>query len=175
MSKNIVVHSSGPCLYQAELIFPIWYNRVSQTHKQFATILPPEDLQENKPDLLHPIPLQDLRFLVDVSVSRVGSLLRMADFDCAFRPHHDDADIAATAVREGRVLLSRDRNLLKRRNHWPKNIMIPFCTAEAVETSIGQVRTNPAWRASSKRPLLQSVQEGGEQDNLKTAHRKFLL
>jgi uncharacterized protein len=66
-------------------------------------------------DLLRSHPLRDVRFIVDVNVAKLGSLLRMAGFDCICRPGLDDPDIAETAVREGRILLSRDRNLLKRK------------------------------------------------------------
>jgi uncharacterized protein with PIN domain len=52
--------------------------------------------------------------MVDVNAGRLCSLLRMAGFDTSCRPDISDADIAARAVREGRILLSRDRDLLKR-------------------------------------------------------------
>jgi uncharacterized protein len=67
------------------------------------------------PHLLRPAPLLAIRFMVDVNVAKLGSLLRMTGFDCTYQPHLDDADIAISAVREGRILLSRDRNLLKRK------------------------------------------------------------
>jgi uncharacterized protein len=67
------------------------------------------------PDLLHPSPLRNIRFIADVNVAKVGSLLRMSGLDCIWQPRLDDADIAEIAVREERILLSRDRNLLKRK------------------------------------------------------------
>jgi hypothetical protein len=67
------------------------------------------------PDLLHPAPLWSIRFIADVNVAKLGSLLRMSGLDCIWRPRLHDADIAEIAVREGRILLSRDRNLLKRK------------------------------------------------------------
>ncbi len=68
-----------------------------------------------RPDRLRPFALDDIRFLVDINVAKLGALLRMAGIDSLCLPHLDDATLAETAVREGRILLSRDRNLLKRK------------------------------------------------------------
>jgi hypothetical protein len=90
---------------------------------------PAPGLDPCRSDLLRPVTLKDIRFLVDVNVVKLGTLLRMVGFDCAIPSHLDDAEIAETAVRQGRILLTRDRNLLKRkivvhghlvRNHLPK-------------------------------------------------------
>jgi uncharacterized protein with PIN domain len=55
------------------------------------------------------------RFLLDVHLGRLARLLRLLGFDAAWSRDAVDADLAAVAAREGRVLLSRDRGLLKRR------------------------------------------------------------
>jgi uncharacterized protein len=67
------------------------------------------------PDLLRPNALSDIRFLADVNVAKLATLLRMVGIDCLSPPRLDDASLAETAVREGRILLTRDRNLLKRK------------------------------------------------------------
>ncbi len=51
--------------------------------------------------------------MVDVNVAKLGSLLRMAGIDTAYPANLSDADIAAVAEQQGRILLSRDRGLLK--------------------------------------------------------------
>jgi len=76
-------------------------------------LAPPVD--PGKPTLLRPEPLTALKFMVDVNVAKLGGLLRMAGIDTISRPELRDSDVAAVAVREGRVLLSRDRGLLKRK------------------------------------------------------------
>jgi len=80
-----------------------------------------------RPDLLRPIALKVIRFLVDVNVAKLGTLLRMVGLDCTGAPLLDDAVLAETAVREGRILLTRDRNLLKRKiimhGHLVRNIL----------------------------------------------------
>jgi len=67
------------------------------------------------PTILRPDPLPDVKFLVDVNVAKLGTLLRMVGIDAARPINHDDKALARQAAREGRILLSRDRNLFKRK------------------------------------------------------------
>lgn len=55
------------------------------------------------------------RFIADSHLGALARLLRMAGFDTLYDNHYHDSDIEAIATREGRVVLSRDRELLKRR------------------------------------------------------------
>jgi uncharacterized protein with PIN domain len=57
-------------------------------------------------------PPEPLRFVVDVHLQKLASLLRLAGFDTLLCD--DDADLADTAARDERVALTRDRELLKR-------------------------------------------------------------
>lgn len=61
-------------------------------------------------------PMRVTRFVADAHLGGLARLLRMAGFDTLYDNHGDDAEIAATALREGRIVLTRDRELLKRRN-----------------------------------------------------------
>lgn len=64
--------------------------------------------------LLRPEPLPTVKFVVDVNVGRLAALLRLTGFDTAYRNSLDDGDIAALAHSENRVVLTKDRALLKR-------------------------------------------------------------
>jgi uncharacterized protein with PIN domain len=55
------------------------------------------------------------RFVLDVHLGRLARYLRLLGFDAAWSRDSADADLAAAAAREDRILLSRDRGLLKRR------------------------------------------------------------
>ena len=55
------------------------------------------------------------RFILDVHLGKLARLLRLLGFDTAWSRDAGDAHLAATAARENRILLSRDRGLLKRR------------------------------------------------------------
>lgn len=59
-------------------------------------------------------PLREPRFVLDGHLGRLARHLRMLGFDTAWDAEADDAALAATSARERRVLLTRDRGLLKR-------------------------------------------------------------
>lgn len=58
-------------------------------------------------------PPQAMRFVADAHLGGLARLLRMAGFDTLYDNHFPDSEIAAVAVREGRIVLTRDRELLK--------------------------------------------------------------
>jgi uncharacterized protein len=61
-------------------------------------------------------PLREPRFVVDVNLGRLAQLLRLLGLDSTWKHDLDDATIVAIAARERRVVLTRDRGLLKRRS-----------------------------------------------------------
>ena len=64
---------------------------------------------------LRPVPLRDTRFVVDVNLGRLARLLRVLGFDAWWSSDADDATLAEVSRDEQRILLTRDRGLLKRR------------------------------------------------------------
>ena len=62
------------------------------------------------------LPAGPLRFAADVHLGGLARMLRMAGFDTLYDQRADDPDLAALAAREARIVLTRDRDLLKRRN-----------------------------------------------------------
>ncbi len=64
---------------------------------------------------LRPGPLREPRFVADVHLGRLAAYLRLFGFDCLVEPAWGDAQLAAAAAEGGRILLTRDRGLLKRR------------------------------------------------------------
>jgi hypothetical protein len=54
------------------------------------------------------------RFVVDGHLGRLAAYLRMCGFDTAYDNGAVDADLAQASADEGRILLTRDRGLLKR-------------------------------------------------------------
>ena len=59
-------------------------------------------------------PLGTPRFICDVHLGRLAAYLRMLGYDTLYSNDQDDSILAAIAGAEGRVLLTRDRGLLKR-------------------------------------------------------------
>lgn len=71
---------------------------------------------------VRPAAPRTLRFVLDVHLGRLAAYLRMAGFDALYQNHASDSELVAVAVREQRVLLTRDRYLLMRsdldRGYW---------------------------------------------------------
>ncbi|WP_319475456.1 Mut7-C RNAse domain-containing protein [Marispirochaeta aestuarii] len=63
---------------------------------------------------LRPQPLRESRFIADVHLKTLVRKLRMLGFDTLYDPSWDDPELAAVSNREERILLTRDRGLLKR-------------------------------------------------------------
>ncbi len=65
------------------------------------------------------VPGAPLRFLLDVHLGTLARRLRLLGVDAAYTtPDPGDAALAARSAAERRVLLSRDRGLLRRRELW---------------------------------------------------------
>jgi hypothetical protein len=64
---------------------------------------------------LRPAPLREPRFVVDVHLGRLARLLRLVGFDARWGSDLDDDALASSGQAEHRIVLTRDRGLLKRR------------------------------------------------------------
>ena len=63
---------------------------------------------------LRPEPLRDPKFIADVHLGKLARYLRLLGFDTVYERDLDDAAIALRARDERRIVLTRDRGLLKR-------------------------------------------------------------
>lgn len=64
---------------------------------------------------LRPAPLRNTRFVLDTHLGRLAAYLRMFGFDTLYRNDYDDPTLADISIREHRILLTRDRQLLMRK------------------------------------------------------------
>ncbi|MDZ7343194.1 MAG: Mut7-C ubiquitin/RNAse domain-containing protein, partial [candidate division KSB1 bacterium] len=60
-------------------------------------------------------PLREAKFVLDVHLGKLASYLRLVGFDTLYRNDFSDAELAEISSRERRILLTKDRRLLKRR------------------------------------------------------------
>lgn len=65
---------------------------------------------------IDPFPSGDIRFIADAHLGGLAHLLRMAGFDTLYDNNFQDSQIEEIARLEGRIVLTRDRELLKRRS-----------------------------------------------------------
>lgn len=63
---------------------------------------------------VRPDPLRISRFILDVHLGKLARYLRLLGFDTLYRNDYEDAELARLASEERRILLTRDRDLLKR-------------------------------------------------------------
>jgi len=59
-------------------------------------------------------PLQEFRFVVDTHLGRLATYLRMLGFDAIYEVDCDDRELSRISARDNRIVLTRDRGLLKR-------------------------------------------------------------
>ncbi|UCB55304.1 MAG: Mut7-C ubiquitin/RNAse domain-containing protein [Thiotrichales bacterium] len=63
---------------------------------------------------LRDAPLRESRFVLDCHLGRLARYLRQFGFDTLYRNDYTDDELAETSARDHRILLTRDRSLLKR-------------------------------------------------------------
>ena len=71
---------------------------------------------------LRPIPLRTTQFILDVHLGKLARYLRIGGFDTLYSNLYEDSKIAEIAAKEARIILTRDKGLLKRsivkRGYW---------------------------------------------------------
>ncbi len=81
-----------------------------------------ESLDIKNATKLRPLPLRKTQFIVDVNLGKLARYLRIGGFDTLYSNSYEDKEIAEISARENRIVLTRDRDLLKRsiiqRGHW---------------------------------------------------------
>ena len=86
---------------------------------------------------LRPKPLREPRFVVDVHLGKLARYLRLLGFDTIYDRDYDDATIMAISVEQRRLILTRDKGLLRRkevtRGYWLRNIQPRLQIAEVVK------------------------------------------
>ena len=63
---------------------------------------------------VRPEPLRETRFILDMHLGRLAAYLRMLGFDTLYRNDYRDQELARISRDDRRILLTRDRGLLKR-------------------------------------------------------------
>ena len=86
---------------------------------------------------LRPNPLREPRFVLDVHLGKLARYLRLLGFDTICDRDYVDATIVAVSVEERRLILTRDKGLLKRkevtRGYWLRNTQPRLQIAEVIE------------------------------------------
>lgn len=130
-----------------------------------------------KTTLLRPYVLKEIRFAVDTNVGKLASLLRMAGFDTFYINGLDDAKLAHISQNEERILLTRDRKLLNRKNivygHLVKECKPEMQLKEIISFYGLQDQLQPFSRCMACNGLLEPVRKETIIHRLKPLTRKY--
>jgi uncharacterized protein len=108
-------------------------------------------------------PLRNPRFVADTHLGRLAAYLRMVGFDAVYRNDFADEELASISANEKRVLLTRDRGLLKRnaviRGHFVRTTNPREQLAEVFERFDLAASTAPFSRCVRCNELLQPTRK----------------
>lgn len=126
---------------------------------------------------LWPKPLRDPRFVVDVNLGRLARYLRLLGFDTLYRNDYMDRDLVEVSLKQHRIVLTRDRNLLKysaiTRGCFVHNTE-PLRQIKEVIVRLDLIRlANPFCRCTRCNGLLRSVEKSAVEYRLPPLTRKY--
>ena len=125
---------------------------------------------------VRPEPLRELRFVLEVHLGRLAAYLRLAGFDTVYRNDLDDAELA-TIASSGRVLLTRDQGLLKRRavtrGYWLRATSPRAQLAEVLRRFDLSEAVRPFSRCLRCNALVRRVQKDEVAEELPPRTRQF--
>jgi uncharacterized protein with PIN domain len=115
-------------------------------------------------------PLRNTKFIVDVNLGKLAKKLRLLGFDTLFRNDFGDAEIVQIATKEKRIILTRDKGILKysevTHGYWLRNIEPSLQLKEVVERLQLRSSFKPFSRCTRCNHKLQSVSKNEIADRL---------
>ncbi len=138
----------------------------------------------SRPDISKIVKLKDIprpRFILDVHLGKLARLLRMLGIDSLYRNNYNDREIAQMAPKTNRIVLTRDRKLLKYkiithgywiRSFYPNNQLIEVLKHYKLESEL-----KPFHRCLECNGVIKSIDKDKVQDRLepktKVYYEKF--
>jgi uncharacterized protein len=111
------------------------------------------------------------RFILDNHLGKLAGYLRMLGFDALYRNDYQDAELAEACEQEGRILLTRDRRLLMRkqvqagyciRHHHPyaqiKEVLKRFALHRQIQPFRRCIRCNTLLEEALKEQVLERLE-----------------
>lgn len=114
-------------------------------------------------------------FILDIHLGRLAAYLRMLGFDVLYNRSLDDPALAGQAAEQGRVLLTRDRRLLMRKNvehgYWVRSLEPEEQAAEVLRRFGLRTRIHPFRRCLVCNHILEPVAKETVLDQLEPLTR----
>jgi len=118
-SVKHLVESMGIPHTEVDLILingePVDFSRLVSDGDRVSVFPVFETLDISSINTLRPLPLREVKFVLDVHLGRLAAYLRMLGLDCLYCNDYQDEELAAISRAESRILLTHDRGLLKRK------------------------------------------------------------
>jgi uncharacterized protein len=126
---------------------------------------------------LRPTPLREPKFVLDVHLGRLSRYMRLCGFDSLFERDLNDAEIINISASEQRIILTRDRDLLKAklvtRGYWIRSSGPEEQIKEVLKRFDLKNNLNPFTRCLECNGLLQNVSKKEITDLLQPKTRNF--
>jgi uncharacterized protein with PIN domain len=126
---------------------------------------------------LRPEPLRRTRFVIDVNLGALARRLRMLGFDCLYRNDYKDDEIADISVAEKRIILTRDRGLLKigkiTHGYWLRSQIPEKQIEEVLQRLDLYSQVSPFYRCISCNGAMEPVSKSEIIDELEPLTKKY--
>ncbi|MEW6573765.1 MAG: Mut7-C RNAse domain-containing protein [Bacillota bacterium] len=126
---------------------------------------------------VRPAPLREVRFVLDNHLGKLATYLRMLGFDALYSSGLSDEALARLSARERRILLTRDRGLLKRsevtHGYFVRSTGPPAQLAEVLRRFDLYSLVNPFCRCLRCNRLLQAVSKEEVEERLPPKVREY--
>lgn len=126
---------------------------------------------------LGPRPLRKSRFILDVHLGKLARALRLLGFDVCYENHLENPEIIRIALKERRIILTRDRFLLKRkavtRGYWVRSTDPDRQVPEILERFDLYSQVNPFSRCTKCNGLLETVAKSAVADRLQPKTTRY--
>ncbi|WP_457566656.1 Mut7-C RNAse domain-containing protein [Caldithrix abyssi] len=119
---------------------------------------------------LRPEPLRRVKFILDCNLGKLARKLRMLGFDCLYQNNYQDEEIVQIALKERRIILTRDVGLLKNRavthGYWVRSTRPPAQVKEVLQKFDLFRRIQPFSRCLECNGVIEPVDKGDVEDAL---------
>jgi hypothetical protein len=127
---------------------------------------------------LHPKPPLQIKFIVDANLGKLAIKLRLLGFDTLYKNDFADREIVELSLREQRIILTRDKGVLKyraaRHGYWVRNDKPKKQLKEVVCRLQLHNHFNPFTRCSDCNAQLQPVDKASIKERLAAKTLQFV-
>ncbi|WP_017730508.1 Mut7-C RNAse domain-containing protein [Nafulsella turpanensis] len=147
------------------------------TGDQLKVYPPGHHLQLTKEYRLRPEYVGPAKFIADVHLGKLVRSMRMLGFNCCYENNYSDPEIAAIAEKEARIVLTRDRGLLKHKSivwgYWLRSQQPEEQLLEVVRHFTLEQELNPLSRCIACNGRIEPVPKAAVIDQLPPKTRQF--